>query len=665
MWNVQLPDAEWYDYGDPRLEAVVREVCDKKEVAIDTETTGLVVYKDMPLFWSLSWDERRLCMPTSTLAYFRDAFRDTTKKWIFANAKFDMHMLGNAGVHFAGECVDTQVMHALLYEEESHALKDMAKSILGWRWNDFFDQFKLGIRPDGERESIGDMLLRFQATQLDALVEYASNDAYGTLQIYRTLKKALEETRIFSLYPDTYATMADLFFKVEVPFTTVLWNCERRGVYVNGDYLNKIETPLREELDYIAREINRIAGRVLNPNSPKQMREYFFGELKLQPRMYTKGGKSGVKEPSVDSGFMDHYAEEGVEMCKVMVRQRELSKILGTYVLGLGSRMDTWGRVHTRFNQDIARTGRLSSSDPNMQNIPRADDDEFKLRGAIQTQPGAKSTLIVGDYEQLEMRLLACATVTKDCPKGAEAMIDIFLSGKDIHMGNAALVFGPIYERKHGWRMTYDDLVYAKKIDKKVKSGELGPEAMTERVQLALFARQAAKAIGFGLNYGMKENKLSRSINSTKEEALALIDAYLGTYPAVSQFYEDAKQVAYDTGYSFTLLGRRRFHPEITSSRNTERWEAERKAVNNAIQGTAADAARLAMISIFNAKLDEKYGCHMLLQVHDELMFECPEETADQALAEIKHMMEHPFPTDLAVPLDVSIGKGPAWDKAK
>lgn len=163
----------------------------------------------------------------------------------------------------------------------------------------------------------------------------------------------------------------------------------------------------------------------------------------------------------------------------------------------------------------------------------------------------------------------------------------------------------------------------------------------------------------------MKENKLARSLKCTKEEALQLIEAYLSTYPAVSSFYDAAIRDTYETGYSFTLLGRRRYHPEIRSTRNMERWEAERKCVNNQIQGTAADAARLAMINCFNARLDYKYGCHMLLQVHDELVFECPEETAEAAQAEIKQIMEHPFPTDLAVPLEVSIGRGPSWDKAK
>lgn len=497
-WNVNIPDAQWLTPEDSRLGAYVQEVLEQDEVALDTETTGLVVYQDIPLYWSLSWgDLGRLCMPVSTLPYFRECFADPKKKWIFANAKFDMHMLANAGVFLHGEIIDTQVMHSLLYEEESHALKDMAKHVLGWRWTDFFDTFKREVI-DGEKESIGGMLMRFERENRDLLLEYASNDAYGTFQIYKKLKSDLESTVIYSLYPDLYPNMWELFHKTEVPFTRVLWTCERNGVYVSPEYLKKIEGPVLEELDILERKINSTAGCVLNPRSPDQLRDYFFTQKKMRPKTYTKGGKTGIKLPSADANFLEWARDEGDVLAELILRHRDLAKTLGTYVQGLAKRTDPNGRIHTRFNQSVARTGRLSSSDPNLQNVKRPDEDEFRLRGAFQPQLGTKNTLVVGDYEQLEMRLLACATVTPEHPKGAEEMINIFLTGKDIHMGNAALVFGPVYEKKHGWRMTYEDLVHAKKVDKKLKNGEVGIDAMTEHVKLALFARQAAKAIGFG-----------------------------------------------------------------------------------------------------------------------------------------------------------------------
>jgi DNA polymerase-1 len=250
-------------------------------------------------------------------------------------------------------------------------------------------------------------------------------------------------------------------------------------------------------------------------------------------------------------------------------------------------------------------------------------------------------------------------------PEGAKEMIQIFLDGKDIHMGSAEIVYGNIYERRHGFRLTYDFLKQAKEIDGQVKEGKLNESARTEQVALAVFARDSIKTTSFGLNYGMAEKKLARSLHISEEEALGIIKAYFEAYPAVKNFYESARQEARQTGYSSTILGRRRFHPAINSRNTMDRWGEERKAVNNNIQGSAADCVRLAMLNIYNAGIEQKYDCKMLLQVHDELMFECDERSADEAMAEITHIMEHPFPTELIVPLTVSIGKGPSWDKAK
>jgi len=653
-WNVHLPDAEYYKLDDEKLDGIIREVCDEKEVALDTETTGLTVWKDVPLFWSLAWGNRRVCMPASTMPAFQKAFADSQKRWIFANAKYDLHMLANVGHFLTGKIIDTQVMHALIYEEQPHDLKSMALQVLGWRWNDFFDTFKPMWVTDwegknGRKETIGEMLLRFERTDLNKLVEYASNDAYGTLRIYRKLKEELERETIFGLYPNQYANMADIFFKVEMPFTRVLFNCERHGIKLDIPFLQSIEKPVREDLNKLERRINQLAGRPLNPNSPLQLREYFFNELKVRPVGLSKGGKSGVRNPSVDSTFLEYYKND-VEMAGLLLQHRDLSKLLGTYIEGLQERVDPKGRVHTRFNQDVARTGRLSSSDPNLQNIKSAEDDPYELRRAFVAEEGYE--LIVVDYEQLEMRLLAAAAME---PK----MIGIFESGRDIHMGNAALVFGKMYG------ITYDDIQAAKKKDKKVKEGQIPPEAMLKKDHDCLFARRAAKAIGFGLNYGMKENKMAKDLGISPEEALEYINEYKATYPAVDQFYAEAIAETQQSGYAFTLLGRRRFLPEIHSLRADERWGAERKAVNNQIQGTAADACRLAMLHCHFSNLEGNYGCRMLLQVHDELIFECPKGHVDEVKEIIRDCMEHPFPTDLAVALPVSMGSGPNWLKAK
>jgi DNA polymerase-1 len=238
-------------------------------------------------------------------------------------------------------------------------------------------------------------------------------------------------------------------------------------------------------LKEVERALWNAAQMPLNPNSPTQLRKFFFEKMALRPKRLTKGGKSGNKQPAVDYDYLIELAEEGCgnpvaeEVAKTILRYRDLSKLLGTYVEGLGEAQDQYGRVHTKFNQDVARTGRLSSSNPNVQNIPRPDNDKFRIRKAFIAEGG--NQLIVADYEQLEMRLLAWAA-------GEQDMIDIFLRGWDIHMGNASLVFGKPYE----------DIDRAKKVEKKVKAGELPPEEMTAYLTECLDDRQAAKAIGFG-----------------------------------------------------------------------------------------------------------------------------------------------------------------------
>ena len=260
-WNTSLPEADWYMPDDSRMDGLVREVLDQDIVAIDTETTGLCVFRDVPLYWSLAWGENRRCaMPIATLPYFQQSFKDPTKGWAFANAKYDAHMLANRGVTLEGHWYDVAVMHALLYEEESHKLKDMAKSCLGWSWRDFFDVFRPAMVPDLTKpmkvlknktmsqptrpENNYEMLTRAERENLYQLVDYASNDAFGTLRLFHHLKRELEATNIYSLYPHLYRTMADLFFYTEAPYTKVLWKVERNGFYADKDYLVEVGGPM-------------------------------------------------------------------------------------------------------------------------------------------------------------------------------------------------------------------------------------------------------------------------------------------------------------------------------------------------------------------------------------------------------------------------------------
>ena len=682
-WNIQLPDAEYYTMDSPGLDGVVREVIDQKAVALDTETDGLVLHKCLPYYWSLSWTssngrDRRLTLPASTMPAFKRAFDDSEKTWVFANAKFDMHMLANVDVHPRGKLVDVAVQHALLYEEEPHGLKDMARTILGWKWTDFGDTFgkiRSGYCLCGGTRASHDnqagfckktgcssflqvtplhMLRKMEAESIDRLVDYAANDAYGTWKLFKELNIQLERAETDSKYYDRWPyinTMKDYFYQTEVPFTRVLFACERNGLKVNKKYLEDISPGIQKDLLDLRSKINNLTGRLMKTKGPMLV-DYFVGEHGLKPFKMTKGGKSGVKKPSIDAKFLkwvaDNYRHSVVgEVASLINQHEEIDKQFGTYIKKMPGRLDLNDRVHMRLNQDIARTGRLSSSDPNMQNITGGEKDKFHLRRAFIAEKG--NDIVVADYSQLEMRLLAAAAQEP-------AMMDIFHRNWDIHMGNASLVFN----------IPYEDLVEAKATDKAVKGGKLPASAMTDYIRKCLVFRERAKTIGFGLNYGMKEKQMAARMGCSVEEAIETIEQYMDTYPAVRQHFANEAEDTRRTGYAFTLLGRRRYLPDINARDDYARFRAERQASNMGIQGTAAEVCKMAMIYIYeDVELREKYGYNMCLQVHDEIVGECPKECTPIVKERIREWMEHPFPTDIGVPLLADIGHGESWGLAK
>jgi len=585
-----------------------------------------------------------MTLNVSALPYFEEVFRMPNKRWIFANAKYDAHILANVGVHIAGELADIQVQHALLYDDRSHTLKDINEELFGWRWADFQDTFGKITK----KQSAEERIRRAEKENFPLLIEYAANDAWGTLQCYRELSRQLQNAPTHSLFreaPPYITTLWDLYQKVEVPYTKVLWKNERNGVLIDEEYIAKIEPIARQEIQDLEKAINREAGRVLNPNSTKQLQEYFFGRLQLQPLKMTKGGKTGTRNPSVDKGFLEHYAPT-VPMASYVLQHRSLTKLYGTYISGIKELMDPHGRIHTRYNQDVARTGRLSSADPNLQNIPKPDNDKWKLRGAFIAPKGRD--LIVADYEQLEMRLLACASLEP-------GMCEVIHKGWDIHMGNASMIFG----------FPYEEIKEAKRIEKEVKKGHLHESVLTARMHECLIARDTVKTLGFAIVYGMGPEKLARALKITRAEAEAKIALFKSRYPAIDKYAQDAVRETMETGYAFTVLGRRRNLPQIASHRKDERMQAERQAVNTPIQGSAADVVKMAQLLLDQMGLDTRYDCHSQMQVHDELMHECPQEGTEFLKGEIKMFMECPFSEHLAVPLAVDAGSGHSWLEAK
>ena len=630
-WNTGIPNAEWFDKDSPGLPEFIREVADQRQIAIDTETTGLNVWKDLPLFWSISWGHRRVCLPADTLPLFHEAFANEKTHWYFANAKYDMHILANYGIHPRGSLVDIQVMHALLYDDKPHGLKYIAKEVLGWRWSDFSDTFKIG-----PGRTYQDELMSAYHTDRSRLVEYAANDAYGTMQAGLVLNSELERTVTFGGYPYLYNTLGDIFWKTEVPFTRVLYKMEREGVLLDLDYLQSVGDPIDTRRTEIEKEWFRMNGP-LNISSTADLIKVLIDKEGLAPLKWTKGGASGIRKPCMDEEFLTAVAHKS-HSAKLALEVRSLTKMKTNFIDGMRKFADPEGRVHARFNQDTARTGRLSCSAPPLQTIPNPEADEFKIRKGFRAKKGNK--LICRDFEALEMRVLAAQS-------GEPDMMQVFANGWDIHMGNAAMVFG----------VPYEDIAKAKK---KAKS------ELTDYDKECLEYRRRIKVVGFGLNYGMKEKLLAANLGSSVEHAVEIMNKYLNRYPAVKRFYARAIETTRASGgYAFSLIGRRRHLPNIDSHLDFERFRAERQASNMEVQGTAADIVRLAMLAIDEVGIEQRYGAKMVLQVHDELLFECPEETAEEANEEIKLWMSNSLPEDSEVKFTTSGSITDNWADAK
>ena len=633
-WNIDIPVAEYFDRDTPGLDKLIREVIAAPKVALDTETTGLRKWKDVPLFWSMSWGgRRRVTLHASVMPLFREAFEDQKKYWYFANAKFDLHMVANYGCPIKGHVVDIQVMHALLHDDRPHALKSIAEEVKGWRWSDFKDTFK-----KTKDQTYQDAMMAMFHNDRQRLVEYACNDAYATMEIGEELDKLLYREHTWSMYPSIYPTLGEVFWKTEMPFTRVLWKMERRGILLDQERAAKSREPIEKRMVEIEKRVAQLKGASFNLGSRTDMMRALLEEEGLRPLGYTKGGKSGKRSPKMDEEFYMAYRGQS-ELAGLKYEYESIRKVKSTFIDGLIAEADNDSRIHTSFTQDTARTGRLSSKEPALQVIPNADNDDYKLREMFVSAPGM--SLICRDYNALEMRLLACGS-------REPSMVDIFRRGWDIHMGNAAMVFG----------VEYDDIAAAKKKkDNKQPLSELEKQLIRYRGDI--------KAVGFGLNYGMREKTLAANLGCSVEHALGVTDKYMARYPAVQQFFEMSVDTARRSGHAYSLLGRRRKLPNIHSHLEHLRHQAERQATNMEIQGTAADVVRMAMLALDDANLEYHFGAHMELQVHDELVFEVPDETAVEADRAIAEIMEHPLWSELDVELKTAGSIAKNWYEAK
>ena len=402
--------------------------------------------------------------------------------------------------------------------------------------------------------------------------------------------------------------MFTLWKELEIPLSKVLSEMEIKGITVDINTLKEMETELEERLDHLKSKIYEIAGEEFNINSPKQLGVVLFEHLELPVIKKTKTGYSTAAD--VLEALRPQH-----EIIDFILEYREIQKLQSTYVIGLQGQIHEDGRIHTRFNQTLAQTGRLSSVEPNLQNIPIRLEEGRKIRKAF-VPKSEENVLLSLDYSQIELRVLA--SISKD-----EKMIDAFKEGKDIHTTTAANVYN------------------------------------VDSSDVTSTMRSNAKAVNFGIVYGISDYGLSQQLGITRKEAKAFIDTYLDTFVNVKEYMKYIVQDAKRDGYVSTLLGRRRYVPDINSRNFNARSFSERIAMNSPIQGTAADIIKLAMVNYYESDQKDKFNAELLLQIHDELVFDIPKREVDDFVVFIKDIMEHAL--EMEVPLKAEYEYGPNW----
>lgn len=639
------------------IEKFYRSHAERGALGLDSETSGIVNFRDVVMIWSISDGKDRLCLDARMLPLWKQYILENPEiNFDMSNPKFDAHMFANTGVDIskAGEWRDTVTM-SWLHDENNqgrHGLKETTLEWLGRRTPKFEDVFgKLPPKKNGiQTVTTGDLIRTAlqDPIRFNAAVDYASIDAYNSTKLREVFDGVLESVE---MYPGM--NLKQYYYQVEVPFTKVLWKMERRGFTVDAGYLRSLEGPMKKELEEIERFLNQVAGEMLNVNSTIQIRKLFFQTLGKTPIKYTDGGTTGNKQPSTDAEVLEEWAGQGDKHAEALLKHRGISKILGTYVKGLQEWMDSKYRIHTILNQHGTVTGRLSSKEPNLMNIPRPGEDRFKIRESFIS--GARKRLMVADYGQLEMRLLAHFS-------GDEKMIKAILENIDLHCLTVAEMYG----------IPYDDVNNAKKHEGNFKKGKCQCP-LPHREEELLFYRQAAKATGFGIVYGIGGPHLAANLTRElgrlvePEEGIKLIQKWFGVFPGAHRYIEGQKATIDRDGRIQTIMGRFRTLGDVKSMSKKDRAGAHRQGVNSGIQGSAADIAKMAMLK---AEYDPEllsYGAEMILQIHDELIWEVPDDPAmyKPAMARAKAIMEDPFGQPLRVPLPVEISTGYSWADAK
>jgi DNA polymerase-1 len=513
---------------------------------------------------------------------------------IFQHAKYDLEVLAreeNGGVVVSPVDDTMMISYAMEAGRHGHGMDEL--SVL-----------HLGHRPIAYDEVTGTGRARipFAQVALDKATAYSAEDADVTLRLWELLRPRLREAAALTLYE-----------QVERRMIFVLRDMEMAGIKVDGGELARIGEDFSQRLVVLEKQIHALAGREFNVGSPKQLGEILFDEMKLAGG---KKGKTGAY--STDVTVLEELAGQGVELARRVLDWRQLAKLKSTYVEGLSAEIDPRdGRVHTSFQMAIASTGRLSSTDPNLQNIPIRTEEGVKIRRAFVAEPG--HVLVSADYSQIELRLLAHLA---EVPTLREA----FARGEDIHSRTAAEIF------------------------------HLPPDKVDKE------ARRRAKTINFGIIYGMSAFGLAGRLGIAPGEARGIIDAYFAQYPGIRDSMERLKEDARMNGYVLTPFGRKLWIPDIAVKDPVRRAGAERAAINAPFQGGAAEVIKRAMVRLPKALRDAGLSARMVLQVHDELVFEVPEAEVERTESLVRDVMEGV--ATLRVPLAVEVGHGRSWAEA-
>ena len=559
--------------------------------AIDAELVGLsFAVKEFEAFYVPIPPEREKALQIVNI--FKSIYEDPKILKVGQNLKYDLEVLRNYNVQLQGPMWDTMIAHYLIQPELRHNMDFMAEVYLNYK-TIHIDEL---IGPKGKNQrSMRDL-------SPTLVYEYAAEDADVTLRLKNKLEPELKKFEC-----------EDLFYNIEMPLMPVLAEMEMNGVCLDTDSLKETSNILTARLKEIEHRIYELAGKSFNIASPKQVGTILFDELRIieKPKK-TKTGQYVTSEDVLQQLKNKH------EIVADILEYRGITKLLGTYIDTLPHLINPrTGHIHTSFNQTVTATGRLSSSDPNLQNIPIRGEDGKEIRKAFVPEPGC--LFFSADYSQIELRVMAHLSNDKN-------MIEVFQEGKDLHAATAANIYKkPINE------VTRDE-------------------------------RTKSKRANFGIIYGITVFGLAERLDISRDEAKQLIDGYFTTFPEVHDYMEQAKQTARQRGYVTTLFGRRRYLPDINSANATVRGFAERNAINAPIQGTAADIIKVAMIRIHQRFKAEGIRSKMILQVHDELNFSVYPEEKGRVEAIVLEEMQHAFP--LNVPLVADSGFGENWLEA-